>query len=78
MKKKFIGSALFSSLLIGVAAAAAKSAHFQRPMSTTYDYVAVNAIIDKIMQVLGAAIIILVLILAQGIFFFVRDYLRQK
>jgi uncharacterized protein YqhQ len=78
MKKKFIGSVLFSSLLVGIAGAAAKGVHFQRPMSTTYDYVAVNNIIDKIMQVLVAAIIILVLILAQGIFFFLRDFLRQK
>ena len=78
MKKKFIGSVLFSLWLVGIAAAASKGVHFQKPLSTTYDYVAVNNIIDKIMQVLVAAIIILVLILAQGIFFFIRDYLRQK
>jgi hypothetical protein len=79
MKKSLAGPVLFSSLLVGVASAASKvNVHFQRPISTTYDFIALTHAIDQIMQVLVAAIVILLLALAQGIFFFIRDLSRSR
>ena len=77
MKRRLTGTVLFSSLLIGLASAAAKGVQFQKPSGAGFDYAALDKTITQIMQVLVAAIIILLLALAQGIFFFIRD-LRQN
>jgi low affinity Fe/Cu permease len=76
MKKRLLAPVLFNALLVGAAAAAAK-VNFQRPSGETFDFSALNSMIGQITQVLVAAIIILVLVLVQGIFFFIRD-LRQN
>ena len=78
MKKSLAGAVLFSALMAGFAAAASKGVQFQKPLASTYDYIALSHTIDQIMQVLVAAIIILLLALVQGIFFFIRDLTQRR
>lgn len=78
MKKRLAGSVLFSALLVGLAAAASQSVQFQKPLDPTFNYIALSHTIDQIMQVLVAAIVILLLALVQGIFFFIRDLTQRR
>jgi hypothetical protein len=78
MKKSLAGSVLFNALMIGIASAASKGVHFQKPLSAAFDYAALNNTINQIMQVLVAAIIVLILVLVQGIFFFIRDLTQRR